>query len=528
MQEDPSQRDRDKSRRGDRPSRFSDGGKKDRSRERKSKDNRIYVSNIPYDYRWSEVKDLFRDKVGDVAYVELFNDENDKPRGCGIVEFTNPESVKNAMEVMHRFSIQGRKLVIKEDFGDERDKFGHVVKSGNKDNSERNDRMKRTERSREIINFESDDQFDTFGLSIHFLDSIGVRGPLINKVFIANLDYKVDKNKLKEVFKMAGKVRNIDLSTDKDGNSRGFAVIEFDHPVEAVQAISMFDKQFLFDRKLTVRMDRATTDKVDLRLPDGLKGIGNGLGPNGEPLRDVARSLPQNAINNNIGIGSGIIGALPTSTLSLNNMNNPVLANAAIAAGPLAGNLGLQALGFNNLGSLQNQLIQQASSELALGGNSGLGNSNMGIPGGLVGNGNMSAFARPSAISSSNFPQSNMGSNNRSQVPSVFGSQQSMDMGTGSSRNLNMFGNNHREPNMMQSSGQNKTMDTVHISNLPTTTTWQLLRDKFADAGEIKYAEKTGKETALIKFQSEWGANSAIKLFDRTRIDGRTINVCYY
>lgn len=122
----------------------------------------------------------------------------------------------------------------------------------------------------------------------------------------------------------------------------------------------MFDKQFLFDRKLTVRMDRASTDKItDFRLPEGLKGIGNGLGPNGEPLRDVARSIPQNAMNNNIGIGSGILGALPSSSLSLNNINNPGIANAAISAGPLAGNLGLHALGFNNLGSLQNQLLQQ-------------------------------------------------------------------------------------------------------------------------------------------------------------------------
>lgn len=34
---------------------------------------------------------------------------------------------------------------------------------------------------------------------------------------------------------MAGKVESIDLSTDKEGNSRGFAIIEYDHPVEAVQ-----------------------------------------------------------------------------------------------------------------------------------------------------------------------------------------------------------------------------------------------------------------------------------------------------
>lgn len=79
----------------------------------------------------------------------------------------------------------------------------------------------------------------------------------------------------------------------------------------------------------------------------------------------------------------------------------------------------------------------------------------------------MAAFARPIAISSSNFLQSNMSSNNRSQAPSIYASQQSMDqMGTGSSHNLNMFVNNHREPDMMHSGDQNKTMDTVHISNV--------------------------------------------------------------
>jgi RNA recognition motif-containing protein len=52
--------------------------------------------------------------VGEVAYVELFHDENDKPRGCGIVEFESAESVKKAVEKMHRFDLKGRKLVVKE------------------------------------------------------------------------------------------------------------------------------------------------------------------------------------------------------------------------------------------------------------------------------------------------------------------------------------------------------------------------------------------------------------------------------
>lgn len=46
--------------------------------------------------------------------MELFHDENDKPRGCGIVEFESADSVKKAVEKMHRYDLKGRKLVVKE------------------------------------------------------------------------------------------------------------------------------------------------------------------------------------------------------------------------------------------------------------------------------------------------------------------------------------------------------------------------------------------------------------------------------
>lgn len=52
--------------------------------------------------------------VGEVAYVELFTDEKNKPRGCGIVEFDKAENVQLAIEKMHRFELKGRKLVVRE------------------------------------------------------------------------------------------------------------------------------------------------------------------------------------------------------------------------------------------------------------------------------------------------------------------------------------------------------------------------------------------------------------------------------
>ena len=111
-------RERDRTRRSERNR--VNSASRDRSRDRgndrgrKISERRIYVSNIPYDYRWQDLKDLFRTEVGKVAHVELFTDENEKPRGCGIVEFEDADSVKVAVEKMHRFDIKGRKLVVKE------------------------------------------------------------------------------------------------------------------------------------------------------------------------------------------------------------------------------------------------------------------------------------------------------------------------------------------------------------------------------------------------------------------------------
>lgn len=59
-----NEKQRDRGRRGERGTRFSDNNKddsRDRSRERSGGNNRrVYVSNIPYEFRWQDLKDLFR------------------------------------------------------------------------------------------------------------------------------------------------------------------------------------------------------------------------------------------------------------------------------------------------------------------------------------------------------------------------------------------------------------------------------------------------------------------------------------
>lgn len=55
-----AEKQRDRSRRGERGTRFSDNKDnemRDRSRDRSGGSNkRVYVSNIPYEYRWQDLK----------------------------------------------------------------------------------------------------------------------------------------------------------------------------------------------------------------------------------------------------------------------------------------------------------------------------------------------------------------------------------------------------------------------------------------------------------------------------------------
>lgn len=52
--------------------------------------------------------------VDDVSFVVVYTDEKDKSRGCGTIEFDRAESAQKAIDKMHRYDINGRKLVVKE------------------------------------------------------------------------------------------------------------------------------------------------------------------------------------------------------------------------------------------------------------------------------------------------------------------------------------------------------------------------------------------------------------------------------
>ncbi|XP_037624998.1 heterogeneous nuclear ribonucleoprotein M isoform X4 [Sebastes umbrosus] len=293
--------------RKERPQKRGGGGGRFEPYGNVNKRYRVFVSNIPYDVKWQALKDLMKEKVGEVTYVEHLMDAEGKSRGCAVVEFRTEELMKKAVEKVNKHNLNGRPLKVKEDPDGviaqrEMNKAqggGHPGGHGGMGGMGGMDRMNMDRMNMDRMGPGPNSSVVNIPPSlmnnpnipnevIHGLQA----GRIGNTVFVANLDYKVGWKKLKEVFSMAGMVVRSDILEDKDGKSRGMGTVSFDMPIEAVQAVSMFNGQLLFNRVMHVKLDEKSLPKGDFGPPDrsaaalprGLSGIGLGLGPGGQPI----------------------------------------------------------------------------------------------------------------------------------------------------------------------------------------------------------------------------------------------------
>ncbi|XP_049910625.1 heterogeneous nuclear ribonucleoprotein M [Epinephelus moara] len=259
---------------------------------------RVFVSNIPYDVKWQALKDLMKEKVGEVTYVEHLMDAEGKSRGCAVVEFRTEELMRKAVEKVNKHNLNGRPLKVKEDPDGviaqrEMNKGQGGGPPGGHGGMGGMDRMNMDRMgpgpTGPMVNIPPSlmNNPNIPNEIIHGLQA----GRIGSTVFVANLDYKVGWKKLKEVFSMAGMVVRADILEDKDGKSRGMGTVTFDMPIEAVQAVSMFNGQLLFNRVMHVKLDEKSLpkdfgppDNRSAALPRGLSGIGLGLGPGGQPI----------------------------------------------------------------------------------------------------------------------------------------------------------------------------------------------------------------------------------------------------
>ncbi|XP_061133122.1 myelin expression factor 2 [Syngnathus typhle] len=481
--------------------------------------NRVFISNIPYDMKWQAIKDLMRDQVGEVTYVELFKDAEGKSRGCGVVDFKDEEFVSKAIETMNKYDLNGRPLNIKEDpdgeharrvlqrMGGHQGARGPDVGSGG---------MNVPPAIANNPNIPPEIK--------HALQT----GRLGSTVFVANLDFKVGWKKLKEVFSMAGAVKRADVKEDKDGKSRGMGTVTFEQPLEALQAISMFNGQMLFDRQMHVKMDDRSLPPDDYRpmektpqLPRGLSGIGMGLGPGGQPL---------NANHLNSGGGMGSMGPGGMDAPGYGGMNR-------------LGGMGVGG-GFGGMDNMANLVNFGGRDMMAMGRMNDMFRSRMGGMDRDFGNSDMPmnrGFGDSFGGMGGSFGGGMGGGGMGSMGTGLGGGMGSMTidrMGSGFDR-MGMSGMDMNRgfgagsPSHMGMSDRgfgSKAGCQIFVRNLSYELTWQKLKEKFSHCGHVMFAEikmENGKSKGCgtVRFDSPESAEKACRMMNGTKINGREVDV---
>jgi RNA recognition motif-containing protein len=203
-------------------------------RPAEGQNRRVYVGNIAWTTKWGDLKDHMK-QIGPVDFADVFVGPDGRSRGCGVVEFTNPEDAARAIKELTdtRIGDSDRMIFVREDR--EKDSF-----SGRRGDSRRSGR--------------DDDRGSSRG-SNRGREADGC------KVVVENLSFKTDWKDLKDYFRSSGRVVQADVLNDRDGRSSGRAIVLFESASDARRAIEECDDREFMGRRIRVREDRLPSDR---------------------------------------------------------------------------------------------------------------------------------------------------------------------------------------------------------------------------------------------------------------------------
>jgi len=181
--------------------------------------NRVYVGNLPWQTSWQDLKDHMR-TIGNVVYADIFQDENGRSKGCGIVEYSNREDALRAIKTLNDTKIGDteRLIFVRED--------------------------------RENTNF--------FPIRPEFRPH---RGPpsvrsFGRQVFVGNLPYSTSWQELKDHFRQCGRIIRADTLIGPDGRPKGQGTVLFETRIEAQKAINTLSNTEFQGRIIIVHEDK--------------------------------------------------------------------------------------------------------------------------------------------------------------------------------------------------------------------------------------------------------------------------------
>lgn len=167
---------------------------------------RVYIRNLPEDIVWQGLKDLTR-VAGDVKFAQIIYSKDGSSTGCGFVEYDTEEEGRKAIDMLNKIEIRGQPLSASERLYKSHD----VEESGN-------DQSKR--------------------------------------VYVSNLSFDVKWQDLMGCMRTVGAVRHVKIITDRNGKSKGCAVVQLMSEDVAKSAIEKLNDTEFMGRRMFVREDR--------------------------------------------------------------------------------------------------------------------------------------------------------------------------------------------------------------------------------------------------------------------------------
>ncbi|XP_026325840.1 uncharacterized protein LOC113234651 isoform X2 [Hyposmocoma kahamanoa] len=206
----------------------------------------------------------------DIIDIFIYSTETNINRGQFLFEFKSPRICHQVFKEFMQFAKQ-KLYTMRAEYDIGHQKLNYKLKDI---------QLRPTSKSAQIHQQVNN---DTYGLSLSYLENLGIQPPLSPTVFVSQLSMYVDDELVRQIFSIAGQIKFFSFRVISLADIT--AEIEYDHPVEAVQAVAMFDKQKIYDRVISVKLVQRNAHTF--KLPRGLVTVGPGLGPNGAPLRGV-------------------------------------------------------------------------------------------------------------------------------------------------------------------------------------------------------------------------------------------------
>jgi len=200
---------------------------------------RLYVGNLPYSVTTETLVENFGSTPGFISGEVVTVPKTGRSRGYGLVTCASQEAADNLISQFNETELEGRKIFLREDNPD------RVRKSKPRRNNA-------PVRNREPV---SQGEYATG-------DGL--------QVYVGNLAFSCDVDRLTEMFEPYGNITNADVPTGFDGRSRGYGIVRFDSKDAVDAAIQALDGTEQDERTIRVNLDKYAGNKTP-------GGAGNGL-----------------------------------------------------------------------------------------------------------------------------------------------------------------------------------------------------------------------------------------------------------